>query len=67
MTERYTPGRGGIQLSGKGSKLTYGIGYFEADGDGSDDFHNTAVTARGTFAPFKRIICCSSWRGLYHA
>ena len=52
MSERYTPGRsGGIQLSGKGSNWTYGIGYFEADGDGSDDFNNTAVTARGTFAP----------------
>ena len=52
MTERYAPGRsGGIQLSGKGSNWTYGIGYFEAGGDGSDDFNNTAVTARGTFAP----------------
>ncbi len=54
MTERYAPGRsGGIQLSGKGSNWTYGIGYFEADGDGSDDFNNTAVTARGTFAPIQ--------------
>ena len=52
MSERYTPGRsGGIQLSGKGDNWTYGIGYFEADGDGSDDFNNTAVTARGTVAP----------------
>lgn len=54
MTERYTPGRsGGIQLSGKGSNWTYGIGYFEADGDGSNDFNNTAITARGTFAPIQ--------------
>ena len=52
MSERYTPGRsGGIQLSGKGDNWTYGIGYFEADGNGDDDFNNTAVTARGTFAP----------------
>jgi len=52
MTERYAPGRsGGIQLSGKGRNWTYGVGYFEADGDGSNDFNNTAITARGTFAP----------------
>jgi len=54
MTERYAPGRsGGIQLSGKGSNWTYGIGYFEAGGNGSDDFNNTAVTARGTVAPIQ--------------
>ena len=54
MTERYTPGRSsGIQLSGKGGNWTYGIGYFEADGNGSDDFNNTAVTARGTVAPIQ--------------
>ena len=54
MSERYTPGRsGGIQLSGKGDNWTYGIGYFEANGDGSDDFNNTAVTARGTVAPIQ--------------
>ncbi|OZB03072.1 MAG: ATPase, partial [Marinobacter sp. 34-60-7] len=54
ITERYAPDRnGGIQLSGKGDNWTYGIGYFEANGDGSDDFNNTAVTARGTVAPIQ--------------
>ena len=54
MTEAYAPGRNaGIQLHGKGSNWTYGIGYFEADGDGSNDFDNKAVTGRVTFAPVK--------------
>ncbi len=52
MTEAYAPGRsGGIQLHGKGGNWTYGIGFFEADGDGDDDFDNTAITGRVTFAP----------------
>ena len=52
MTENYAPGRsGGIQLHGTGGNWTYGIGVFEADGDGSDDFDNTAITGRVTFAP----------------
>jgi phosphate-selective porin OprO/OprP len=69
MTERYTPGRsGGIQLSGKGDNWTYGIGYFEADGNGSDDFNNTAVTARGHgCTDSNEQYGCSSWCGLYHA
>lgn len=52
MTERYAPGRNaGLQLSGKGSNWTYGVGYFEADGDGPDDINNAAMTGRVTFAP----------------
>ena len=54
ITERYVPGRnGGIQLHGKGSNWTYGIGYFEANGDSDDDFGDTAITGRATFAPIK--------------
>ncbi len=54
MTELYAPGRsGGVQLHGKGSNWTYGLGIFEADGDSSNDFDNTAVTGRVTFAPVK--------------
>ncbi|MAM59962.1 MAG: ATPase [Maritimibacter sp.] len=52
MTERYAPGRNaGLQLSGKGRNWTYGVGYFEADGDGPDDINNAAITGRATFAP----------------
>lgn len=52
MTEAYAPGRsGGIQLHGKGSMWTYGLGWFEALGDGSDDFGSTALTGRVTVAP----------------
>jgi phosphate-selective porin OprO and OprP len=54
ITEFYAPGRsGGIQLSGKGSNWTYGIGVFEADGDSDNDFDNTAITGRVTFTPLK--------------
>lgn len=54
MTEFYSPGRNaGIQVHGKGKNWTYGIGLFEADGDSSNDFDNTALTARATFAPLK--------------
>ncbi|WP_420389468.1 OprO/OprP family phosphate-selective porin [Marinobacter sp.] len=54
MTERYAPGRNaGVQLSGAGSNWTYGVGYFEAEGDSSNDFDNTAITARGTIAPLQ--------------
>ena len=50
MTELYAPGRsGGVQVHGKGSNWTYGIGIFEADGDSSNDFDDTALTARATF------------------
>lgn len=52
MTERYAPGRNaGVQLSGKGSNWTYGVGVFEADGDGKDDANNLAMTGRVTAAP----------------
>jgi len=52
MTEFYAPGRSaGIQLHGKGSNWTYGVGIFEADGDGGNDFDKTAITGRVTFAP----------------
>lgn len=55
MTEYYTPGRSaGIQLHGKGSNWTYGIGVFEADGDGKNDVGNIAMTGRVTFAPVKK-------------
>ena len=54
MTEFYAPGRsGGIQLHGKGNMWTYGVGYFEADGDSANDFEHTAVTGRVTLAPIK--------------
>lgn len=54
MTEFYTPGRNsGLQLHGKGSNWTYGIGVFEADGDGSNDADHTAITGRFTFNPVK--------------
>jgi phosphate-selective porin OprO/OprP len=54
ITELFTPGRsGGIQLHGNGENWTYGIGAFEAEGDGSDDFDDTALTGRVTFAPIK--------------
>ncbi|MGQ9426678.1 OprO/OprP family phosphate-selective porin [Gilvimarinus sp. F26214L] len=52
MSELYTPGRsGGVQLHGKGANWTYGVGVFEADGNGSNDFGDTAFTGRATFAP----------------
>lgn len=54
MTEFYTPGKNaGLQVHGKGNNWTYGVGVFEADGDGSDDFDNVAFTARGTFVPWQ--------------
>ena len=55
MTEYYTPGRSaGIQLRGKGSNWTYGIGVFEAAGNGGNDVGNIATTGRVTFAPVKK-------------
>lgn len=52
LTEFYAPGRNaGIQLHGKGANWTYGIGAFEADGDGGNDFENLGWTGRATFAP----------------
>ncbi|MEW6204894.1 MAG: porin [Pseudomonadota bacterium] len=54
MTERYTLGRSaGLKLSGRGmdKKFTYGIGVFEADGDGANDFQDQATAGRVTFAP----------------
>lgn len=54
VTELYAPGRnGGIQVHGNGANWTYGVGFFEAGGDGSDDFSDTAMTGRVTFAPVK--------------
>ncbi len=54
ITEFYAPGRsGGIQVSGAGSNWTYGVGFFEANGDKSDDFDDTAITGRATFNPIK--------------
>jgi phosphate-selective porin OprO/OprP len=51
-TEFYTPARSaGLQVHGKGANWTYGVGAFEADGDGSDDFGDIALTGRVTFAP----------------
>ena len=50
MTEAYVPGRGvGIQLHGKGSNWTYGIGAFESE----DTAEDIAITGRVTFAPIK--------------
>ena len=54
LTEFYAPGRNaGVQLHGAGDNWTYGLGLFEAGGDGSDDFGNTAITGRVTFAPIQ--------------
>ncbi len=54
VTEVYAPARNaGIQVSGKGSNWTYGVGIFEAEGDGPDDADNTALTGRATFTPIK--------------
>jgi len=48
MTEAYVPGRGkGVQLHGKGSNWTYGLGVFESE-DSADDL---AVTGRATYTP----------------
>lgn len=50
MTEAYVPGRSaGVQLHGKGSNWTYGVGIFEAN----DDAEDTAFTGRVTYAPIK--------------
>lgn len=52
LTELYAPGRNaGIQLHGKGSNWTYGVGAFEADGDEGNDFDDLGWTGRVTFAP----------------
>ena len=54
MTEFYAFGRNaGIQLHGKGSNWTYGVGAFEGDGDGSDDAGELGFTGRVTVAPIK--------------
>ncbi|ROS02064.1 phosphate-selective porin OprO/OprP [Sinobacterium caligoides] len=51
LTEFYAPSRAaGVQLHGKGSNWTYGVGLFESDGDGSNDVEHTALTGRVTFA-----------------
>lgn len=54
MTERYTLARSaGLKLSGRGmdKKFTYGVGLFEADADGPNDFQEQALAGRVTFAP----------------
>lgn len=52
LTEFHTPGRAaGIQLHGKGSNWTYGVGLFESNGDEANDFDKTALTGRITFTP----------------
>ncbi|WP_394672802.1 OprO/OprP family phosphate-selective porin [Limnobacter sp.] len=54
MTERYTLERSaGIKLSGRGldKRFTYGVGLFEADGNGTNDFQEQALAGRVTFAP----------------
>ena len=54
LTEFYAPGRNaGVQLHGAGDNWTYGLGVFEAAGNGSDDFGNTAITGRVTYAPIQ--------------
>lgn len=54
LTELFAPGRNaGIQLHGSGDNWTYGVGVFEADGDGANDFDDTGWTGRVTFAPVK--------------
>jgi phosphate-selective porin OprO/OprP len=53
MTEYHAFGRNtGVQLHGKGSNWTYGIGAFE-NGDGKEAAGDTAITGRFTFAPVK--------------
>ena len=54
MTERYTLSRSaGLKLSGVGldQRFTYGVGLFEADGNGTNDFQERALAGRVTFAP----------------
>jgi phosphate-selective porin OprO and OprP len=54
MTERYTLERSaGVKLSGRGmdKRFTYGVGLFEADGNGTNDFQEQALAGRVTFAP----------------
>lgn len=52
ITEQLTEGRNaGVQLSGKGQNWTYGVGVFEAEGDGGDDFDNIALTGRVSYNP----------------
>lgn len=54
MIERYALGRSaGLKLSGRGmdKKFTYGVGVFEADGDGANDFQDQTVAGRITYAP----------------
>ena len=51
MTEAHAFGRNtGVQLHGKGSNWTYGVGLFE-DGSGSKEAEDVALTFRGTYAP----------------
>ena len=54
MSERYALDRSaGLKLSGRGmdKRFTYGVGLFEADGNGSNDFQERALAGRVTFAP----------------
>lgn len=54
MTEQYAFGRNtGIQLHGKGSNWTYGIGAFENESDSKKEAEDIAITGRVTFAPIK--------------
>ena len=53
MTEAHTFGRNtGVQLHGKGSNWTYGLGVFE-NGSGNDAAQDVAFTGRFTYAPVK--------------
>jgi|LFEF01.1.fsa_nt_gb phosphate-selective porin OprO/OprP len=54
MIERYALERSsGVKLSGRGmdKRFTYGVGLFEADGNGTNDFQEQALAGRVTFAP----------------
>ena len=54
ITELYTLDRSaGFKLSGRGmeDRFTYGIGLFEANGNGTNDFQEQAFAGRVTFAP----------------
>jgi len=54
ITERYTLDRSaGVKFSGNGmdKRFTYGVGFFEAEGNGTNDFEDRAFAGRVTFAP----------------
>jgi len=54
MTEQYAFGRNeGIQLHGKGSNWTYGIGAFENESVEKKGAEDIAITGRVTYAPVK--------------